>query len=120
MRKQFKTKLELFDYLMYGYAYQLEKVPTKLGSQRRLKDNQLEQDLKDSTKQLVEANNLLVELKLGPAYNRSESPWIKLGTPENKSGAKGRYVGISFNKKTGGIELWIRFSEELLKSNQRF
>ena len=47
MNKQFKSKSELFYYLMHGYMYMLEDVPTKNGIQKRLKDNELEQSLKE-------------------------------------------------------------------------
>lgn len=115
MRKQLKNKQELFDYLMYGYVYELEDVSTKNGIQKRLKDNQLEQELKNKTKETVNVKNLLVELKLGPSYNRREDPWIQLYTKENRSGAKGRYVGISFVKETSQIELWIGFGKTAKK-----
>ena len=109
MKKQLKNKEELFNYLMYGYFYELEDVPTKNGIQKRLKDNELEQELKSKTKETIRSKNLFVELKMGPAYNRTETPWIQIYTMENKSGTKGRYVGISFVKQTNEIEVWIGF-----------
>ena len=51
MRKIIKNKQELFDYLMYGYAYELEDVQTQIGTQKRLKDNELEEELKKKTKE---------------------------------------------------------------------
>ena len=78
MNKQFKSKSELFYYLMHGYMYMLEDVPTKNGIQKRLKDNELEQSLKEQIKEQLKIDGLEVELKLGPAYNRTENPWIQL------------------------------------------
>ena len=111
MKKQLKTKRELFDYLMHGYAYELEDVSTKIGIQKRLEDNELEQELKMKTKEMINLEDLSVELKLGPSYNRAEIPWIQIHTLENKSGAKGRYVGISFSKDTNQISIWIGFGK---------
>lgn len=115
MQKQLKNMEELFDYLMYGYMYQLEDVSTKKGIQKRLRDNELEQELKNKTKENVKVKDLFVELKLGPSYNRKESPWIQLFTRENKSGTRGRYVGISFSKETSEIELWVGFGRAAKK-----
>ena len=70
MVKQFRNKLELFEYLMYGYSYMLEDVRTKRGVQKRLRDEELEKSLKETTKELIKVRDLSVELKLGPAYNR--------------------------------------------------
>ena len=53
MRKIIKNKQELFDYLMYGYAYELEDVQTQIGTQKRLKDNELEEELKKKTKENI-------------------------------------------------------------------
>lgn len=120
MRKQLKNKQELFDYLMYGYVYELEDVQTKKGIQKRLKDNELEQELKNKTKENIKVKNLFVELKLGPSYNRTENPWIQIYTIENKSGTKGRYIGISFSKETNEIELWLGFGRTSKKQNEVF
>ncbi|MFR2570704.1 MAG: hypothetical protein ACLS90_03245 [Clostridia bacterium] len=109
MRKIIKIKQELFDYLMYGYAYELEDVQTQIGTQKRLKDNELEEELKKKTKENISANDLSVELKLGPQYNRRLSPWVQIYTQANKSGTKGKYIGISFLKETNEVELWIGF-----------
>ena len=65
MNKQFKSKSELFYYLMHGYMYMLEDVPTKNGIQKRLKDNELEQSLKEQIKEQLKIDGLEVELKLG-------------------------------------------------------
>ena len=51
MRKQLKSRADLFDYLMHGYVFELEDVPTKTGIQKRLRDNELEQELKEKTKE---------------------------------------------------------------------
>ena len=67
MRKQLKSRADLFDYLMHGYVFELEDVPTKTGIQKRLRDNELEQELKEKTKESVEVEGLNVELKLGPS-----------------------------------------------------
>ena len=120
MKKQLKNKEELFDYLMYGYVYELEEVQTKKGIQKRLKDNELEQELKNKTKEKVSVKDLFVELKLGPSYNRTENVWVQLYTMENKSGTKGRYVGISFVKETNEIELWIGFGRNSKKQSEIF
>lgn len=112
MIKQFKDKSELFYYLMHGYMYMLEEVPTKNGVQKRLRDNELEVNLKKQIKEQINAEGLGVELKLGPAYNRTEEPWIQLFTAENKSGTRGRYIGISFNRETNEIELWIGYGKK--------
>lgn len=109
MNINLKNKEELFEYLMYGYCYNLEEVETKNGIQKRLKDNELELYLKKFVKENIKVKDLLVELKLGPSYNRSEKIWIQLYTIGNKSGAKGRYVGISFSKETNEIEIWVGF-----------
>lgn len=119
MRRQLKNKTELFDYLMYGYIYELEDVPTKRGMQKRLKDNELEEELKNKTKENIKLKDLSVELKLGPNYNRSENPWIQVYyTRANKSGTNGRYVGVSFNKETNEIELWNGFGRGTMKLQQ--
>lgn len=118
MKKQLKNKKELFDYLMYGYAYELEEVKTKKGIQKRLKDNELEEILKKTTKENIKSKDLHVELKLGPVYNRTENVWVQLFTLENKSGTKGRYVGISFVKETGDIELWLGFGKNSKKQSE--
>ncbi len=120
MRKQLKNKEELFDYLTYGYIYELEDVITRKGKQKRLKDNELELELRSKTKENVKVDNLFVELKLGPSYNRTESPWIQIYTMQNKSGTKGRYVGISFIKETNEIELWIGFGRSGKKKAEVF
>ena len=120
MRRQLKNKEELFDYLMYGYIYELEDVPTKKGIQKRLKDNELEQELKNRTKENIKVKDLFVELKLGPSYNRTENPWIQIYTIENKSGTKGRYIGISFSKETNEVELWLGFGRTSKKQNEIF
>ncbi len=120
MRKQLKNKEELFDYLTYGYIYELEDVITRKGKQKRLKDNELELELRNKTKENVKVDNLFVELKLGPSYNRTESPWIQIYTIQNKSGTKGRYVGMSFIKETNDIELWIGFGRSGKKKAEVF
>ena len=118
MNKQFKSKSELFYYLMHGYMYMLEDVPTKNGIQKRLKDNELEQSLKEQIKEQLKIDGLEVELKLGPAYNRTENPWVQLFTPENRSGAKGRYVGISFERDKNEVKLWIGFGRTAKKQSE--
>ena len=120
MKKQLKNKKELFDYLMYGYNYELEDIETKKGIQKRLKDNELEQELKSKTKEEIKPKDLFVELKLGPSYNRTCSPWIQIFSIENRSGAKGRYIGISFSKDTNEIELWIGFGKSYKKQSEIF
>ena len=109
IKKQLKNKAEIFDYLMHAYTYELEDVETQKGIQRRLKDEKLEKELKNAVQENITAENLLVKLKLGPAYNRAEIPWIQLYTEENKSGARGRYVGVSFSKQTNEVEIWLGF-----------
>lgn len=109
MKQPLKNKAELFDYLMYAYSYELENVETKKGIQKRLKDNELEEELKKLVKEKVKVENLLVELKLGPHYNRTPNVWLQIYSKENRSGARGRYVGISFSKENNEVELWIRF-----------
>ncbi len=111
MNINLKNKEDLFDYLMYGYCYNLEEVQSKKGIQKRLKNNELELDLKNFIKENIKVEDLLVELKLGPTYNRTEKPWIQLYTIGNKSGARGRYIGISFSKETNEIEIWIGFGK---------
>lgn len=109
MKKNLKNTRELFEYFMYGHSFELEDVTTKNGTQKRLKDEELEQEIKDKTKEYIKVKDLLVELKLGVPYNRVSRPWVQIYTIENKSGTKGRYVGISFEKETDEIELWIGF-----------
>lgn len=116
--EQLKSKFDLFDYLMYGYSYILEKVETKNGKQKRLKDDELEKSLKEKTKELIKVKDLFVELKLGPSYNRVESPWIQVFSEENRSGTRGRYVGISFVKETNTIELWLGFGKTAKKKRE--
>ncbi len=117
-KEQLKSRFDLFDYLMYGYSYVLEEVKTKNGKQRRLKDEELEKNLKEKTKELIKVKDLFVELKLGPSYNRVETPWIQLFSEENRSGTRGRYVGISFVKETNTIELWLGFGKTSKKKNE--
>lgn len=88
MTKQIKSKFELFNYLMYAYMFELENVETKNGIQKRLQDLEFEEYLKTTTKELIKANDLIVELKLGPYYNRLLCPWIMIFTAPNKSGNK--------------------------------
>ena len=118
MKKQLKNKEELFDYLMYGYSYELEEVQTRAGVQRRLKDSKLEEELKNKTKENIKVKDLQVELKLGPNYNRNVNPWIQIYTKANKSGTKGRYVGISFSKEKNEIDLWIGFGRTGKKQSE--
>lgn len=120
MKQQLKNKAELFDYLMYAYSYELEDVETKKGIQKRLKDNELEEELKKVVKQNIKAENLLVELKLGPPYNRTSSAWVQLYSQGNKSGAKGRYVGISFSKDDNEVLLWLGFGKTSKKKDEIF
>lgn len=120
MNRQLKDVLELFDYLMYAYTYSLEDVQTKKGVQKRLKDTNLEQVLREQVKENIKVKDLNVELKLGPSYNRTENPWIQIYTTENKSGAKGRYVGISFSKDIDEIQLWIGFGKTSKKRDEIF
>lgn len=107
--KALKNIKDLFVYFMYNYISELEYVPTKNGQQKRLRNKELEQQLNDMIQEYIKVENLETELKLGPHYNRKESPWIQIFTKENKSGAKGRYVGISFSKETNEVEMWIGF-----------
>lgn len=118
MTRQFKNREDFFDYLMHSYVRELEEVPTKKGMQKRLKDNELEQRLKEETKKNVQAKDLSVELKLGPNYNRSTNVWIQIFTPENRSGTKGRYVGISFEKDNNEIAIWNGFGRGGHKRNE--
>lgn len=106
-----KNITELFEYLMYDYIEELENISTKNGIQKRLKNSELEQELKNKIKECIQVKDLVVELKLGPNYNRTESPWIQIYTKENRSGARGRYVGISFVKESNDIEIWIGFGK---------
>ncbi|MCI8519569.1 MAG: hypothetical protein HFJ51_05880 [Clostridia bacterium] len=109
MIKTLKNIKDLFVYFMYSYISELEDVATKNGKQKRLRNKELEQQLSDTIKEYIKVEDLEIELKLGPHYNRKESPWIQIFTKENKSGAKGRYVGISFSKETNEVEMWIGF-----------
>ncbi len=119
MKKILKSNADLFDYLMHAYTYELEEVPTKNGMQRRLKDKELENELKNKVKENIKVKDLAVELKLGPAYNRScGNVWIQIYTPDNKSGRRGRYVGISFSKETNEVELWIRIWKNRKKTSR--
>lgn len=120
MKKRLKNKAELFNYLMHGYIYELEDVLTRNGIQKRLKDNELEQELKSKTKEEINIKDLFVELKLGPSYNRTENVWIQLYTMENKSGTKGRYVGISFERETNEINIWVGFGRTSKKQAEIF
>lgn len=110
MRRDLVDVTELFKYLMSGYSLELEKVETQNGIQRRLNDIELEYELKEKTKEFIKVKDLFVELKLGPSYNRADMPWIQIFSKENKSGAKGRYIGISFLRE-GAIEIWIGFGK---------
>lgn len=92
MMKQFKNNKELFDYLTNAYRYELEEVHTKVGTQRRLKNKSLEEELKKKIKDEFIVDGLYTELKLGPSYNMTVSPWIQIYSIENKSGTKGRYI----------------------------
>lgn len=118
MKKNLKNKKELFQYLMHGYIFELEDVATKNGIQKRLKDNELAEKLKEKTKEDIKVKNLFVELKLGPTYNRTEKPWIQIFSTENKSGTKGRYVGISFARETNEVKMWIGFGRNLKKQHE--
>lgn len=88
MTKQIKSKFELFNYLMYAYRFELENVETKNGVQKRLENLELEEYLKKTTKELIKVNDLIVELKLGPHYNRSICPWVMIFNTPNRSGNK--------------------------------
>ena len=112
---QIKGLFDLFPYLIQAYNFQLEDVDTKKGIQKRLKDSELEKELKFKTKELIKVKDLYTELKLGPAYNRTCNPWIMIHSSENSSGTKGRYVGISFNNDE--VCLWIGFGRSNLKTS---
>ena len=120
MNRELKNARELFDYLMYAYPYELEDVQTNGGIQKRIKDATLEYELKNKTKEIINVKKLSVELKLGPNYNRTDSPWLQIFTSENRSGTKGRYVGISFSKETDEIDLWIGFGRTSKKKEEVF
>ena len=110
---QLKNTYDLFRYLMQAFEFQLNTVETKKGLQRRV-DSDIEDELKSKTKEFIKVKDLQTELKLGPKYNRTSSPWIMLSSKENSSGTKGRYVGISFDEDE--ICLWIGFGRTFLKT----
>lgn len=118
MIKQFNGMLDFFNYLMHAYVYELKNVETKNGIQKRLADDELEKELKQKTKELIKAKGLNVDLKLGPRYNSLLNPWVQIYTPENKSGNKGRYAGISFNGEANEIELWLGFGKASRKKRE--
>lgn len=121
MKRTLKNVTELFEYLIRGYVYELEDVKTQNGIQKRLKDNELEQELKIKTKEYIIVKDLSVELKLGPNYNRTEKPWIQIFSKANRSGTKGRYVGISISKELDDtIEIWIGFGRTKKKQSEVF
>lgn len=94
--KNLKNLKELSEYLTNAYRYELEEVQAKKGIQRRLRDNDLEQELKEKVKKELKFEDLETELKLGPKYNMTPSPWIQIFSKENKSGATGRYIRNKF------------------------
>ena len=74
MIKTLKNIKDLFVYFMYSYISELEDVATKNGKQKRLRNKELEQQLSDTIKEYIKVEDLEIELKLGPHYNRKESP----------------------------------------------
>ena len=90
---QITNKAQFFDYLMHAFYYELEEVPTaKGGVQKRLRDEELEKELKEITQKLIKVPGLIVQLKLGMCYNRLSIPRIQVSSFENRSGNKGRYI----------------------------
>ena len=107
---ELKSLKEIFTYLMNGYKYELKDVETKQGkNQKRLKDEELGNQLNIKIKKKLKFDGLFVELKLGPAYNRTVKPWIQIFSSENRKGTKGRYVGISFDVDEQEVSSWIGF-----------
>ncbi len=106
---EFKTLKEIFQYLMNGYKYELKKVETKRGIQRRLENEEIESQIDILLQEKLEIEELNIKVKLGPPYNRIEVPWIQIFSSENRKGTTGRYIGISFNPEEQIIESWIGF-----------
>lgn len=116
--RNLKNFKEISEYLTNVYSYELEDFHTKNGIQRRLKDNELEQELKAKIKKEIQFKELITELKLGPKYNMTPEPWIQIATRENKSGAKGRYMGIDFDKKKQEVSIWLGFGRSGKKKGE--
>lgn len=107
---ELKSLKDIFQYLMNGYKYELKDVETKQGKmQKRLKNEELGNKLNIQIKNKLQFQDLFVELKLGPAYNRTVSPWIQIFSSENRKGTKGRYIGISFNADEQEVSYWVGF-----------
>lgn len=114
METDLKSINGLFKYFIREYCLDLRSVETQNGIQKRLKSNELEQELRNYIKEYINVKDLFVELKLGPAYNRIKIPWIQVFSKENRSGAKGRYIGITFSDRDSVeeyVEIWIGFGK---------
>lgn len=116
---ELKTLKDIYQYLMNGYKYELRDVEIKQGKiQKRLKDEELGNELNQKIKNKLQFEDLFVELKLGPTYNRTITPWIQIFSPENRKGTKGRYIGISFNADEQKVSSWIGFGRSGKKQAQ--
>lgn len=115
---EFKSLKEIFHYLMNAYKYKLQTVKTQRGIQRRLENDEIEDIIDLQLQERIKIDNLYIKVKLGPAYNRKEIPWIQVYTMENKKGTTGRYIGISFNEEEQMVESWIGFGRANKKQAQ--
>ncbi len=115
---EFKSLKEIFQYLMNGYKYELQTVTTKRGTQKRLENEELESIIDTQLQERIKIEDLYMKVKLGPAYNRKEIPWIQIFSLENRKGTTGRYIGISFNAEEQIVESWIGFGRAGKKQSQ--
>lgn len=118
MKMEFKSIKEIFQYLMNGYKYELKTVTTKRGDQKRLENEEIESIIDTQLQERIKIEDLYIKVKLGPAYNRKEVPWIQIYSIENKKGTKGRYIGISFNAEEQMVDIWIGFGRSGKKQSQ--
>lgn len=118
------TRMNITEYTNYMLnKYNQEILETYLDQKgtkkNRIKNEEKINELKETTKKLFKFDNLTTTLKIGPAYNCSEKPWIHIHDENNKKGTKGEYIGISFNKEKQTLELWFGFGSTNMKKKER-
>ena len=102
---------EITDYMLKTYDNEiLGSYYDKRGARKNnIKDKEKLSELKEQIKKVFNVDNLITEFKPGQSYNYSDRPWIQIRNEKITKATKGEYLGVSFNKKTLAIELWMGF-----------
>lgn len=84
----------------------------------KIKDEAKLKKLISDTQELFQVSGLQTSLKIGPAFNYSDLPWIHIYNEKNREATKDEYLGISFNKENKTIEIWMGFGKTNLKKKE--